>query len=281
MHGLSTRRLTSQLLPSPLMDTSPTHAGEEVGPGSTGDDAKPHSYGGAIFSGSQQFTVAGGTFTNITKNYAAAAAVLPHFRTIPLGDLDLQREIHLDRCSGVASLRRLHSAKIDRGRLDVTVAVYQGESAETEWRRDIATYMAVRHVPPHRVISEWSLNYTPSHPNIVQLYGTTICGTTYAAVFHDDLIPLPQFFDLYRHSHFSRVYLLAYLDIEFEIAARYFWTVSQRDLSHSCDWTFFIRRSTGRLCADPVPGGLYLYSFPRSNGVSNLKGLDFLAGVNP
>jgi hypothetical protein len=98
--------------------------------------------------------VAGGTFTNVTKNYPAAPTVpsgifcqhvsfmtptesCADFPRIPMGDVDLQREIRLENWSGVVdiqpkrrSVRSVYSAKIDRGKSSVTVATYQGESAE-------------------------------------------------------------------------------------------------------------------------------------------------------
>ncbi|KAJ6462967.1 hypothetical protein C8R45DRAFT_525170 [Mycena sanguinolenta] len=117
---------------------------------------------------------------------------------IPLGDIDLQREIQLDRRSGVASLRRLHTARVEGKASDVTVAVYQGAGAKQQWRRDIARYRAVR------------------HPNIVQLYGMASYGNIHAAVFHDDLIPFQQFSDLYKHPHFTSVYIQAYIRMEFK-----------------------------------------------------------------
>jgi hypothetical protein len=59
------------------------------------------------------------------------------FRRIAMGDIDLQREIHLNKHSGVAdywrerhSIRKVYSAKIDRGKSSATVAMYQGEKAE-------------------------------------------------------------------------------------------------------------------------------------------------------
>ncbi|KAJ6512463.1 hypothetical protein C8R45DRAFT_960488 [Mycena sanguinolenta] len=117
------------------------------------------------------------TVTNINST---TPAVLSGFRTIPLGDIDLQREIQLDMVSGVVNRRKLHSAKLlgDRERSDITVAMYQGAGAKQEWRRDIARYMAVR------------------HPNIVQLYATAAYGDIHVAVFHDDLIPYREFLDL-------------------------------------------------------------------------------------
>ncbi|KAJ6462946.1 hypothetical protein C8R45DRAFT_1080534, partial [Mycena sanguinolenta] len=130
-------------------------------------------------------SVAERTYTNITKNYSAAPTPTSNFRTISLGDIDLQREIQLDSDSGIINLRRLHAAKIEGSDVTCTVAMYQGVGAEDEWRSDMMKYMAVR------------------HPNIVQLYGVVSCGNIHAAVFHDNLIPFQQFLDLYRHSHFS------------------------------------------------------------------------------
>jgi hypothetical protein len=60
-----------------------------------------------------------------------------------MGEIDLQRELRLNKHSGVAdyrrercSVRRVYSAKIDCGKSSVTVAMYQGEKAE-EVRRGI------------------------------------------------------------------------------------------------------------------------------------------------
>jgi hypothetical protein len=58
------------------------------------------------------------------------------YRGIPMGDIDLQREIHLDQYSGIVeypheqhSIQKLYSAKIPGQKSSVTVATYQGESA--------------------------------------------------------------------------------------------------------------------------------------------------------
>ncbi|KAJ6462952.1 hypothetical protein C8R45DRAFT_524962 [Mycena sanguinolenta] len=132
----------------------------------------------------------------VRNNYSGAPTVRSGFRTIPLGDIDLQREIQLNRRS---RLPRLHSAKIHAEQSNVTVALYQGDDAEDKWRRDIKKYMAIR------------------HPNIVQLYGTASFGNIHAAIFHDDLIPLQHFKDRYKQSHFSTVYIHAYIRIEFQV----------------------------------------------------------------
>ncbi|KAJ6512529.1 hypothetical protein C8R45DRAFT_890260 [Mycena sanguinolenta] len=183
-----------------------------------------------------------------------------------MGDINLQREIwwnlspHGD--SRIASFRRLYTAKIERGRSSVTrtVALYEGHHAEEEWRCDIARYMAVR------------------HPNIVQLYGTASCGSVHAAVFTDDLIPFKQFADLYQHSHFATVYIRAYVDNEFYAVRDYFRTIFGYQLRDNC--TFFIRRSTGRFCADLVPGGTDPLYYTYESNQTSQQGLQFLAGKN-
>jgi hypothetical protein len=57
---------------------------------------------------------------------------------IPMGDIDLLEEIHLDNETGVVGhhcperthARRMYSAKVDGRKSGVTVAVYQGDGAE-------------------------------------------------------------------------------------------------------------------------------------------------------
>ncbi|KAJ6512398.1 hypothetical protein C8R45DRAFT_1087575 [Mycena sanguinolenta] len=171
------------------------------GTGGNGGGGGVNGGSGGSGEGSRVKIVAARTVTNINKNYSTTPAVPSGFRTIPLGDVDLQREIRLNSDSGTVSRRKLHSAKIlvDRESLDVTVAVYQGNRAKQEWRRDIARYRAIR------------------HPNIVQLYGTANYRNIHAAIFHDDLIPLQYFEDLYRHSHLSTVYIWIYTENEFDV----------------------------------------------------------------
>ncbi|KAF7374139.1 hypothetical protein MSAN_00295300 [Mycena sanguinolenta] len=209
------------------------------------------------------------TVKNINNNYSAPSTAPSQFRAISMGDIDLQREIQVNP-SGVVTLRRLYSAKMDRGGSDVTrtVAVYQGDGADEEWQRDIAKYMAVRHVGH------------VAHPNIVQLYGTASYNNIHAAVFHDDLIPIQHFLCLYKHSHLSTVYLYAFICIEFEIIHQYFWTTFRRYLSMS-DCTFFIRHSNGRFCVDLVPVDYTIFHWYSSSfELSSQRGLGFLAENN-
>jgi hypothetical protein len=102
------------------------------------------SYGGALFSGSQHFTVAGGTLTKINDNTTArefsrrvGGDASTDFRVIPLGDIDLLQEIQLDdetyivnRAGQRPHLRRIYAAKIHGQNSNRTVAIYQGDGAE-------------------------------------------------------------------------------------------------------------------------------------------------------
>ncbi|KAJ7246715.1 hypothetical protein C8J57DRAFT_1476017 [Mycena rebaudengoi] len=93
------------------------------------------SYGGSvIFSGSQNFTVAGGLFKSVTNNYTTAATVPPDNVTGVVGR----------RQSGRQNLRRVYSASVEGHSL--TVAMYQGHGAEEEWRKEMTKYMSLRQV---------------------------------------------------------------------------------------------------------------------------------------
>ncbi|KAF7377002.1 hypothetical protein MSAN_00118100 [Mycena sanguinolenta] len=157
-------------------------------PGST-----PHASG--MFSHSQQFTVMGGTFTNITKNYTAAPSLPSDFPMIPMGDIDLRHQIRVDERSGIinyqprgrACVRRVHSAKaIVAGRkLRATVAMYEGNGAEEEWRQDIAKYMSLRRVECIFALFICLLTRTTRHPNIVQICGAASSNGIHATLFND------------------------------------------------------------------------------------------------
>jgi hypothetical protein len=101
-----------------------------------------------MFVGSRHLTVTGQNFTNIMNNYTSGPMVPPgkcvsnnsatrlniaDFRIIPLGDINLQKEIRLNHETVVGHrprVRRIYSAKVDRGKSNVTVAMYQGNGAE-------------------------------------------------------------------------------------------------------------------------------------------------------
>ncbi|KAJ7928262.1 hypothetical protein B0H13DRAFT_1007651 [Mycena leptocephala] len=204
-----------------------------------------YHYGGGIFSGSHNFTVAGGTF-NVSNNYTSAPTVPSDFRMIPLGDIDLQHELRLNKGSAVvgrrcerASVRRVYSARIEGRNAPMTVAMYQGPGAEEEWRQDVAKHMSVR------------------HPNMVQMFRAASSGGVHATFFHGDLIPYHHFLDLYRHSPVLTMYIRAFCFGEMDGVREYFRSIFQTYLDDR-DCTIWIRRSTGRVCADLVPGNFSL-----------------------
>ncbi|KAJ7927344.1 hypothetical protein B0H13DRAFT_2312744 [Mycena leptocephala] len=229
--------------------------------------------GGGIFSGSHHFTVAGGTFNNVTKNYTSGPTVpsgnsfffsprlatrlnvCTDFRMIPLGDIDLQHEFRLNKAEGSVvvdhrrertSVRRVYSARIDGRNAPMTVAMYQGPGAEelcSGGGRTLRNKYRFGH-----------------HPNVVQMFGAASSGGVHATFFHDDLIPYHHFLDLHRHSPILTVYIKGFCLTEFSGLKEYFTSAFQTDL-YDFNCTFWIRRSTGRLCADLIPSDFTLCYF--------------------
>ncbi|KAJ6462869.1 hypothetical protein C8R45DRAFT_1220397 [Mycena sanguinolenta] len=73
---------------------------------STTFEPESASHASGMFSHSRNFTVTGKNLTNITNHYAASS--LPSdFRMIPMGDIDLRRQIQVDerRASGTRTTR--------------------------------------------------------------------------------------------------------------------------------------------------------------------------------
>ncbi|KAJ7735495.1 hypothetical protein B0H16DRAFT_1576030, partial [Mycena metata] len=69
-------------------------------------------------------------FTSLANIYS-----LPDFRMIPIGDIDLRKELVVNKRSSIIGhgreyncVRRVYSAKIEGRRSKVTVAVYQGDA---------------------------------------------------------------------------------------------------------------------------------------------------------
>ncbi|KAJ7168977.1 hypothetical protein C8R46DRAFT_1092981 [Mycena filopes] len=225
------------------MDPEPHSDDKYTSPSAT-DEQEFASYGDGMFAGSQNFSIAGGTFTNVT-NCAAAPAAPTDFRMIPLGDIDLQYQLsvqsgsgRIGRRRGRRGVRRVYSANIGGRQSSVTVAMYQGDGAEEDWREEIERYMAVR------------------HPNIVQVCAGARCGNIHATVFHGDLVPLKQY--MARHSPIMSVYLYAGFSYEYTRVSRYLCGTLRWPIDYTAsDFQMWIRRSTGRLCVDlspPSPG---------------------------
>ncbi|KAJ7168906.1 hypothetical protein C8R46DRAFT_1092837 [Mycena filopes] len=154
-------------------------------------------------------------------------------------DIDLQHEIGdsgvLRRRHGRNSVRRVYSAKVEGRTSNVTVAVYQGDGADEEWRRDIAKYMAIR------------------HPNILQICGRASTGSIHATLFCGDLVPFKQF--VAGYSPVMTVYLYAIYHGEWAQVEDYFSSAFQQKM-FSALCTIWIRRSTGVLSADFAPPAL-------------------------
>ncbi|KAJ7231537.1 hypothetical protein C8J57DRAFT_1730136 [Mycena rebaudengoi] len=214
------------------------HAELELHDGST-DEGEPGKSPYGFFPNAQHFVVTGGNFTNINR---PALTVSSDFRRLLLGDLDLRAEICLDDRNSVvhrrerqASARRLYYARVRDVDSLMTVALYQGNNAEEEWREDIQRHSWLR------------------HPNFVQIYGTASSSGIHAAVFHDDLVPAKKILEKHRESHLATVYLWVQLETDFGDARRYYTTFcADTDLKrlqvHGC--TMWIRRSAGRLCVE-------------------------------
>ncbi|KAF7337261.1 hypothetical protein MSAN_02278600 [Mycena sanguinolenta] len=168
----------------------------------------------------------------------------PEFQTIRLGDLRLVKEIRLSSQSGIVgrrsggvSIPRIYHAEIRLDPGTVTVAMYQGEGAEEEWRQHVAKYESIR------------------HPNIMQLYGLVSTKGLYAMVFHDELIPYTQFLRRFQHSPILRTYIIGYCDTEFKEAVNYIEDVFRESSIDDDNSQIWIRPLTGELCLDLAQGG--------------------------
>ncbi|KAF8142409.1 hypothetical protein K438DRAFT_2030104, partial [Mycena galopus ATCC 62051] len=143
-----------------------------------GRSPTPAEYTGAFFTHAQHFVVAGGSFNSTTNIHHVATPEPSDYRRIPLGDLNLIKEMNPGGAPGFvrrrklrASVRRIYSARIHGSTSTMTVVLYQGEDAEEKWRKETSRYAGLR------------------HPYLLQLYGIVNTGVIHAAVVHDDLIP--------------------------------------------------------------------------------------------
>ncbi|KAF7337146.1 hypothetical protein MVEN_02152600 [Mycena venus] len=211
-----------------------THVEPHESPAQSDLDILRHTCNAAFINNSARDINFKDCVTNVT--FTASPAVPSDFRRIPLGDIDLLREIHVDYNSGIVDRharmqvrRRVHSARVEGQ--SVTVVVYQGNGADEEWRRDLEKHLSL-----------W-------HPNIIQIYGTASSHGKHATLYHDDLIPFQHFLDLYRHSPILTVYVFACGREDFRAASDYIYSAFKKYLYHN-DCTVWIRRSTGRLCAE-------------------------------
>ncbi|KAJ7814749.1 hypothetical protein B0H14DRAFT_2849418 [Mycena olivaceomarginata] len=154
---------------SPSMALQP-HSEPEFTVVSTTNNAGSAPYSGAFFPGAAGFTIGGGDFTsNVTNNVYNPPPEQPAaFRTILLGDIKLLKEIRVNDESGVVG-RQSQRTIVGGEPGPMTVALYQGDDTEEEWRQHIAKYESIR------------------HPKIMQLYGLMSTKGLRGVVFHDGL----------------------------------------------------------------------------------------------
>ncbi|KAF7364426.1 hypothetical protein MSAN_01103600 [Mycena sanguinolenta] len=157
----------------------------------------------------------------VVKTFNGLDATPPDFLRIPLGNINLQSEIRADTATGVV-WQHCHNEPM-------TVAMYQGDNAEEEWKRDISHHSGLR------------------HPHVLQIYASASSSGINAVVFHDDLVLFSHFLDSFCYSVILRVYILAYTNADYRSAQRY----SKDILSiEPLPCTLWIRCSTGRLCIE-------------------------------
>ncbi|KAF7353140.1 hypothetical protein MSAN_01501500 [Mycena sanguinolenta] len=193
----------------------------------------------------------GGTGQGPTIYLGQSQAQEPsEFRTIPRGDVKLVREICLSTESGVVGRqsrgvgvrRTVYHAEIRGDPGTVTVAMYQGDSAEEEWRKDVAKYESI-----------WD-------PRIMQLHGLVSGKGLYAMVFHAELIPYDQFFRRFQHSPILSTYIRGYCCTQFWEATCFISRVSWKPLLDCLDLPGWIQPRTGQLCLDLAQCGAALGS---------------------
>ncbi|KAJ7846606.1 hypothetical protein B0H14DRAFT_2771694 [Mycena olivaceomarginata] len=182
-----------------------------------------------LFSNAQNFVISGGAF-NVTNITQGAPATSSDFPKIPLGEIDLQREICLDTGRVVRNpVRRIYSARVRGCQSNMTVAIYQGVNAEGKWRDDISRYTAAR------------------HPNVIQLFATATSSGLHAGIFHDELIPYLHLLTNMPHSPLWKVYFWGFVENEFCDAVYY---ICSHNMVNLVGYILWIRPSSGRLCVD-------------------------------
>ncbi|KAF7326725.1 hypothetical protein MSAN_02500500 [Mycena sanguinolenta] len=215
----------------------------------------PLVYAGAFFPNSRHLAIEGGTFTS---NNTIASQPSDYLR-LPLGSIDLRREIRLDAAAGVVSrnygqspVHRMYSAQVECRSTPMTVALYQGDGGEEEWRESVARHSRLR------------------DPHILQIFAIASSCGIYAITLtiQIELIPFEQFLESFRHSAISQVYIHAYAVVDRNEVVRHY--------GSTLEWRFtiirWIRRSTGRLCIEfgpthsedrvPIMGGLAILTPP-------------------
>ncbi|KAF7353295.1 hypothetical protein MSAN_01517500 [Mycena sanguinolenta] len=157
-----------------LMDLQP-HSEAEYALASTTNTTGSAPYASAFFPQASGFNIRGGVFAgSVTNVYNPHPEQPSDFQKIRLGDVKLVKEVRLSLQSGVVGrqsrrvgVRQIYHAEIRRDPGTVTIAMYQGDGAEEEWRQHVAKYESIR------------------HPNIMQLYGLVSTKGLYAMDYNN------------------------------------------------------------------------------------------------
>ncbi|KAJ6474273.1 hypothetical protein C8R45DRAFT_385093 [Mycena sanguinolenta] len=156
----------------------------------------------------------------IMKTFNNSEATPSDFLRIPLGNIDLRSEIRVNPARRVVwrhrerkCVRRMYSARVVGHTEPLTVALYQGHSAEEEWKRHLARHSRLR------------------HPHILQIYASASSSGIHATIFHDDLVLFSEFLDSFRDSVVLRAYIHWYTDVDRDNAYEYY--ASSQDLRSS------------------------------------------------
>ncbi|KAF7374297.1 hypothetical protein MSAN_00312900 [Mycena sanguinolenta] len=97
----------------------------------------------------------------------------------------------------------MYSARVVGHSEPMTVALYEGDHAEEEWRRDLSRYSHLR------------------HPHILQIYASASSSGIHAVVFHDELVLFSHFLDLFQYSTILKVYIMACMFADWKSACDY------------------------------------------------------------
>ncbi|KAF7374295.1 hypothetical protein MSAN_00312700 [Mycena sanguinolenta] len=172
----------------------------------------------------------------VVKNFTSPEATPSDFRRIPFGDIDLHSDIQVDVDTGAVSrrhewknVRRMYSARVVGHNEPMTVALYEGNHAEKEWKRDMSRYSRLR------------------HPHTLQIYASASSSGIHAVIFHDELILFSYFLNLFRYSAILKACIMASMFADWNSACNYSAPILPEYYISQICW---IRHSTGRLCVD-------------------------------
>ncbi|KAJ7618068.1 hypothetical protein FB45DRAFT_933232, partial [Roridomyces roridus] len=192
-------------------------------------DSHAPGYAGAFFSGSQNLSISGGTFTS--HIHVTPPVQMDEFKKIARWEIDLRRETHMDRHLRAVSrgraeacFLRVFSAKVQTND-SKSVMLYKGETAEEECRKYISRHANI-----------W-------HPNVLQIFGLSSLGGKHAVIAQDDLVPYTEYLGLHRPSFILQAYLYVCWVADFT-------DIHEFRPQSTPNLTLWIRGSTGRLCLE-------------------------------